>query len=333
MSAPRAVMEVGLDARVEVIEGLAAAATKSAPKDPAALRAWKALPRKHDAVRLFAAMTEKDWRHRTPAMIILDFGAPPDFEVVAHKDHYAEAGKDDAISRLLPALRDWAALPAVREYLDALPARHGAAAEKVRARLATAPYLEAVEAYLGLPLPHNYFFVVSPLARGVNGQNVLYRRAGAPCDIYSLSNLDAALTADPHDFRRTAWHEVCHTVVDDWTKAHAALFDPLSGLYALMTGRARFQYCGPPGWLHIVDEHLIRSICARLDAGLHGEARGTAGMERERKDGFALIGPVYEALKLYEKSRAKYPTLKDFYPVVGETLKKVAALKPAARGR
>lgn len=325
----RSTLTVGLDARVELIAALGAAAAPSAPADAAARRAWSALPRGHAACRLYASMTEKDWRHRTPAMIILDFGAPPALEVVAHKDHYANAGKDDAVSRLLPALRDFASMPATRAYLAALPARHRAAVAKVRARLARAPYQPAAEAYLGVPLPHDYAFVLSPLVRGVNCQNVLYRRPGGRCAIYSLSSLDAAAVGEPHDFQRTAWHEVCHTVVDGWTQEHAALFEPLAGLYALMTGRAKAQYCGPPGWLHMVDEHVIRAVCARLEAGLRGEDAGRRELEKQRREGFALIGPVYESLRLYERERARFPALRDYYPQLAAMLRRFAG----GRGR
>lgn len=260
-------------------------------------------------------------------MIMLDFGPPPALEVVAHKDHYANAGKHDAIARLLPALRDYAVLPATRAYLESLSSRHKTQLSSARRRLGRIRYWGAVEAYLGTPLRHDYFFVLSPLVAGVNGQNVLYRRPGGGCDIYSLSSLEAAAATGADEFRSTAWHELCHIVVDGWTKEHAALFEPLSGLYALMRGRARSQYCGPPGWLHMVDEHVIRAVCARLEAKRRGEAAGQRVMERERRDGFVLVGPVYETLRRYEATRDRHRCLRDFYPALAETL---ARLLPRA---
>lgn len=317
---------VGFDARVELIEGLAVAAGgRAGDKSAAVARARKALPKKHEAVKIFKTMTRADWRHRTPAMILMDFTAPPDLAVFAHKDHYANFGREDALSRLLPALRDYARLPAVIEYLGGLEKAHASELGKVRAIVQASDYLPAVEKYLGLPLPHRYFFVISPLIQGVNGQNVLYRRADKICDIYSMSSLSDALRSAPEDFSGTAWHEVCHTVVDNWTHEHGPQIDPHEGLYALMEGRAKTEYQGPPGWRHMVDEHIIRSTCARLAAITRGEEHGRRAMEKERKDGFMLIGSFYEGLRRYEASRERYKTLRDYYPEFAALLKRLAS--------
>jgi len=103
-------------------------------------------------------------------------------------------------------------------------------------------------------------------------------------------------------------------VVDDWTHAHGPAIDAHEGLYKLMEGRAKTEYQGPPGWRHMIDEHVIRSTCARLAGLARGEEHGTRAMEDERTDGFVLIGSFYEALRRYEGARAKYPTLRDYYP-------------------
>lgn len=317
---------VGFDARVELIEGLAVAAgTRDAEQGDAVARARAALPKDHEAVEVFRAMTRTDWRHRTPAMILMDFTAPPELAVAAHKDHYANAGKGDALARLLPALRSYAKLPKVAKYLAGLEAEHASELASVRATIEKADYARAVEAYLGLPLPHRYFWIVSPLVQGVNGQNVLYRRPDNVCDIYSMSSLKDALATGVAQFQDTAWHEICHTVVDDWTHAHGPAVDAHAKLYKLMEGRAKTEYQGPPGWRHMVDEHVIRSVCARLAALERGEDAGKKEMEDERKDGFVLIGSFYEALRRYEGDRKRWKTLGDFYPEFVALLSKLSA--------
>lgn len=315
---------VCIDPRVELIEGLAVAAgERSGEKDAAVVRAHKVLPKRHDAIRLFKAMTRADWRHRTPAMILMDFTAPPELAVFAFKDHYANFGKEDMLSRLLPALRDYARLPAVAEYLGGLEQAHASELTTVRALVASADYAPIVERYLGVPLPHRYFFVVSPLIQGVNAQNVLYRRPDGICDIYSMSSLRGALEADAEDFQDTAWHEICHTVIDGWTQQNGEAMKAFEPLYKLMRGRAQTEYQGPPGWLHMVDEHVIRAACARLTGLARGEDAGRAAMESERKAGFVLVGSFYEALRRYEADRGRYSTLRDFYPEFVELLRRL----------
>ncbi len=338
---------VGLDGRVELVAALEALTGRNPcpqgekSKDLDLVR--DALDAKHEAVALMKSMDEKAWRHRHPSLIILDFDLPPGLAVRRQKEHYANAGKADAVARLLPAARDFAALPAFGRWLKEAAKRHAAATAEIDGLIGQTDYLAPLEDYLGLPLPHRYRFAVSPLLHGSTPHNVLYRPERPEdeglCEIHSiighrrvvkgLADYDFELL----DFRRTAWHEVCHTVVDLWTQEHGAALEPLAGLYTLMTGLAKNKYDGPPGWLHMIDEHVIRAVCARLVTKVEGEAEGRDALEKERRDGFALIGPVHELLKVYEASRAAYPTLGDFYPRIAELLTRLhGGLSAAGRG-
>lgn len=326
---------VGLDGRVELVAALEALTGRNpCPKgeesEDLAL-ARKALDGKHEAVRLMKGMDEKAWRHRHPSLIILDFGDPPGLAVKRQKEHYANAGKDDAVARLLPAARDFAKGKKFTAWLAEARERHAPAAAQVESWIAESGYLAPLEAYLGLPLPHRYRFAVSPLLHGSTPHNVLYRpelpEDEGLCEIHSIvghRKIDDAKKPDfsfrISDFRRTAWHEVCHTVIDPWTQERRPVLDPLAGLYKLMTGLAKTKYDGPPGWPHMIDEHLIRSIVCRLIGQVEEEEAGVRAMEKERRDGFALIGPVHELLKEYEGRRGQYPTFRAFYPRVEELL-------------
>ena len=319
---------VSLDGRVELVAVLEALTGRNpCPKgeesDDLAL-ARKTLDARHDAVKLMKAMDEKAWRHRHPSLIILDFGQPPALSISRQREHYANAGKDDAVARLLPAARDFAAQPQFAAWLAASRERHAGAVAQVDSWIEESAYLKPVEDYLGLALPHRYRFAVSPLLHGSTPHNVLYRPEHPEdeglCEIHSIVGHRRVEQGEPDfsfkigDFRHTAWHEVCHTVIDLWTQERRAQLEGLSGLYRLMTGLAKAKYDGPPGWLHMIDEHIIRATTCRL-IGLHEDAEaGLKSLEKERRDGFALIGPVHELLKEYESSRGKYPTLRDFYP-------------------
>jgi hypothetical protein len=325
---------VGMDGRVELVAALEALTGRNPcpqgekSKDLDIVR--ESLDAKHEAVKLMKKMDEKAWRHRHPSIVILDFADPPGLEVRRQREHYANAGKDDAIARLLPAARDFAAQPAFMQWLLESCRRHGAAAAEVDGWIAKSDYLPPLEEYLGLALPHRYRFAVSPLLHGYTPHNVLYRpefpEDEGLCEIHSIVAHRRVQKGVPDfffelaNFRRTAWHEVCHTVVDLWTKERRPELEPLAPLYKLMTGLAKQKYDGPPGWLHMIDEHIIRATCARLVARVEGEAQGRTFLEKEKEAGFALIGPVHEALKEYERDRRGYKTLKDFYPKLVELL-------------
>ncbi len=340
---------VGVDDRVELVAVLEALTGRNpCPKgeESADLAlARKTFDAKHEAVRLMKGMDEKAWRHRHPSLIMLDFGAAPHFPIVRQKEHYLNAGKDDAVARLLPAARDFAARPAFAEWTAGVAARHAKAIAAIDGWVEESGYLAPLEEYLGLPLPHRYRFAVSPLLHGSTPHNVLYRperpEDEGVCEIHSITGHRSVEKGTPtfefrvSDFRSTAWHEVCHTVIDTWTLERRAGLEPLSGLYRLMTGLAKQKYDGPPGWLHMIDEHVIRAVTCRLIFRVEGEAPGRKALDKERADGFALIGPVHEILKEYEASRGTYPTLRDFYPRLEDLLRRLhgglSAARPGAR--
>lgn len=322
----------GLDRRIELIcavEAATGANPCSQGEESAALAlARAAVPAGHEAVSIFRAMRASDWRHRHPSLVVLDFSDPPELAPVESRDHYANAGKADAVSRLLPALRDLAGTPSVRRWLDEGEARHAQEVAVLRRAVTETRYLPPLADYLGVALPHEYRFIAAPLLHGSSPHNVLYPRPHG-ARIYSVSG-HVGVRRGRSDFshparelRHTAWHEVCHTVVDGWTQSHRARLEPLSPLYSLMSGRARAQYQGPPGWLHMIDEHVIRAVVARLVALVEGEALGRAVLEKERADGFALIGPVHELLREYEASRTAYPDLRSLYPRLIEMLERL----------
>jgi len=324
----------GLDRRVELICALeAAAGANPCPQgeEPEALAlARKAVPKRHEAVKLFQKMSAADWRHRHPSLVLLDLSDPPELVPLEQKDHYENAGREDAVARLLPALRDLAARPSLQEYLADAGARHAEAVAELRTAVESTDYLAPLEEYLGVPLPHEYRFIAAPLLHGPSPHNVLYARPPRAL-IYTICGHVNVRGGKPNfahpvrDLRRTAWHEVCHTVVDGWTQARRAELEPFAPLYARMTGRARDQYQGPPGWLHMVDEHVIRAVVARLSARVEGADAGRAALAREKEEGFALIEPVHDLLAVYEKQRGRYRDLRALYPRLLEVLETARA--------
>lgn len=280
---------------------------------------------KHAAVDLFAAMTPTDWRHRHPSLIMLDFSAPPELEVDAYQDHYSNQGRADALSRLLPALRDFAHQTDFMGFYASEQRFYHAILNAIRKPFETLGYLKPISDYLG-PLPrHRYHFLFSPLYHGPTKHNLLYKRPDDSFDIYSISGHsgllsgEARLAFQARGMLATAWHEVAHTLIDPITQKHGEALLRCSGLYGLMTGIARSRYQGPEGWLHMVDEHVIRAMTCRLAARAWGESAGRRALESERKSGFQLVGPLYELLLEYEAQRRRYRTIAAFYPRVVET--------------
>ncbi|MBI5629706.1 MAG: DUF4932 domain-containing protein [Elusimicrobia bacterium] len=324
-----AVLEV--DPKVElvaVLEGLAEAGPCAACGPSGYWERASALGREHEACRLFGAMGPGDWRHRHPALVILDFSPPPALEVSVSAGHYGRQAGQDPVSRLLPALRAFCREGGFQKFFDSERPFYESLLEPLRESLNRLDIEAPVFDYLGMRSTVRYHFILSPLYHGWAMHNVLHPGADGSWDIYTISGHSRVENGRPRaelkpDILINAWHEVCHTLVDRVTQSHRGALEPLSGLYALMSGTAKNKYQGPPGWLHMVDEHVIRAITARLAAARRGEEEGLLCLSREKKEGFALIGPVYEILKEYEAARGRYPCLADFYPRIIELLRRV----------
>jgi len=286
-------------------------------------RVLSALDRDHPACKLFARLTPQDWRNRHPSLIMLDVGVPPALEITANEGHYARQGDSDALSQFLAALRKFAAGGFVKFFAKE-KSFHERLLAMARGDFEAMDYQAPLREYLGMPSPHRYHFIVSPLYHGGAIHNLLYHRKDGAVDIYSISGHCQVAKGEPvpafsaKDMGYQAWHEVLHTVIDPITQSHKSVLEPLSGLYALMKGRAKDQYRGPQGWLHIIDEHVIRAMTARLTAVSFGEAAGSEKLVYEKSQGFALIGMVHQALLEYEADRKKFPTFRDFYPRIVE---------------
>lgn len=326
-------IEAVVDPRIELLAAVAAA-TGGNPCSVCAgsaylerLRSWA--DASHPAAVLFGKMTPADWRHRHPSLILMDFGLPPQLEVRAYRDHYLNAGKDDAVARFMRALRDLA----LRDDFMARFKREKCFYEELtscaQARWPGSACLEEVNAYLGLSKAVRYHFLLAPLYHGAVEHNVLYRRDDGSFDIYSVVGHTGVESGRPlfalstDELSGTVWHEVAHTVVDEVTQEHAEALMPLRPLYGLMSGLAREKYRGPGGWLHMVDEHVIRAVTSRLALRRGGEQAGRQALLGEKKEGFSLVGPVYELLGDYEAERGRYPTIKHFYPRIVELFRRL----------
>lgn len=282
----------------------------------------------HEAVALFRKMSDQDWRNCHPAIVILDFGLPPALEVVNNKEHYRTAGRGDALAEFLPQLREFARQSGFMSFFERERGSYEKFLRTIEKGFAGLNYLGPLQEYLGVDLPHRYHFVMSPLYHGENMHNVLHEGADGLFDIYSVNGHSsvasgrARLSFDRNGFLYTAWHEVSHTIIDAVTAQHGSLINPFAGLYERMANVARSRYQGPGGWLHIFDENLIRAICGRLATTRIGERFGRSSIAEEQAEGFVLVGPIAEALREYEADRARYRTIRDFYPRLLEVLER-----------
>ena len=118
------------------------------------------------------------------------------------------------------------------------------------------------------------------------------------------------------------WHEFSHSCANPLIDKYWNDFENLSFLHEPIKQSMAGQFYHD--WHSVVYEHLVRAITCRLAAGKYSEDFAEMNLSRlELGQKFIYTVPLISALKEYEKSRNKYPTLESFMPDIVRTMKSV----------
>ena len=107
-------------------------------------------------------------------------------------------------------------------------------------------------------------------------------------------------------------HEFAHTIVNPLAEDNA---ERVAGSAAKLEPiRQQMSRQAYQNWRTVVNEHIVRAIECRLALRRHGISAGMAKMNQEVKRSFTYVPGLVQALTRYEQDRARWPTLRDFYP-------------------
>lgn len=223
-----------------------------------------------------------------------------------------KAGGARALAQWVEAMRHLARdsnfaeeFPRLRPLLDAEVA-------EFRAMLGERRFVKTIEDYCDLPFPGSYRVHLSPFHAAGGVANVVTPRPDGSVTVDSIVGPEIRGAGVSFVSRRvpaTLWHELAHGVID-----------PLGDLYAprIQTSSAAFapiaSHCYGD-WRQCVKEHAVRAVMLRLLARYYGEDVAAEHLAWEGPH-YPYLKPMTERLKDYEKDRARWPTLADFYPVL-----------------
>lgn len=171
--------------------------------------------------------------------------------------------------------------------------------------------IKAHEDYHGAK--HGLKFHVVPLPLGLPTGGSYGPRMGS--DIYNFMGPRYNLA---YNVKYLVLHEFGHTFCNPVVEKHAALLAKYEGLYKGVENEMGAMAYG--NWLTVMRELLVRSVHARLILATEGRAAAGKFLQDEKDRGFVFIGDFYDLLGDYEKDRARYPTLNEFYPRLAAAL-------------
>lgn len=121
---------------------------------------------------------------------------------------------------------------------------------------------------------------------------------------------------------RLLWHEFAHSFANPAVEQYESQFEALNYLWEPVKEPMKSQ--AYHSWQSVIKEHLTESIACRMAALKFGEEAAELNYTRyQRGKNWMYLAPLISALKVYEKSRDKYPDINSFMPRIIEALKQI----------
>lgn len=283
----------------------------------------------HPAVALASGLSSAGAGFDLPAELVLRLSDPPDMYArePVPEGYLEAAGGEDGADRFVEALNDFTRACGFTAFLDAHRDDHAAFASQAESEALSSMSPKAVQAYVGAPMSARYYFALAPLLSERSAANFSLPQH----DRVEEVRLRPARWSQTHGYQfllnhfgSSLAHELVHTV----TNPLVANFDA-KGAKAPAGCNDRTG----TSWSGCIQEHLVYAVTLRILAQDLGEALYGEMVDLYKLRGFPYLGLLGERLKEYEADRARYRTLKEFYPrleaVFAESLPKEAPAEPS----
>ena len=192
-----------------------------------------------------------------------------------------------------------------------------------------ADLIAVFEEFTGSPAPARQEIVPSPLlAPGMFWDGLLRSEGTTGYDIIVVLSPVARPGKGPRfvwtPVMRDLWHEEGHALLDSWLDV-----EPSTGVLARagLSGKSLEDCYG--SWPQCVREHAAQGLAAAILGWARRGGRLPFYAEAAPKENLPLLPKVVERLRDYEGDRARYPTLRQFYPRLLEVLEAPASTATA----
>lgn len=267
----------------------------------------------HPAVLMNADPTMLGFSFGDRGQLLLRLSPPPKFSerLTIQYSLMDRAGGAENMRLWLKSLSDLSRASRFADIFAAEGKKLEPAVARFRAKENEQDYLGTMETYAGLPLLGTYAINLSPFHAPGGVANVVAELPDGTMEISSVIGPevnDAGIDFWSRRVPGTLWHESAHGVLDG-----------LGDLYADRIALSSAAYAGIGwdcygNWNQCVKEHVVRSVMIRLMAREISEESAEEQIRFEKEEHYPYLRAILEKLKIYEKERARYPTLADYYP-------------------
>ncbi|PIR15443.1 MAG: hypothetical protein COV48_14345, partial [Elusimicrobia bacterium CG11_big_fil_rev_8_21_14_0_20_64_6] len=283
----------------------------------------------HPAVRMNASPKMLAFNFSDRSQVLLRLSPPPALteRLTVQYSLIDRAGGKENLKKWLSALRDFSKSARFPELFAAEGARIEKATASFRDKEAKQDYLGTLERYAGLPLLGTYSVRLTPFQATGGVANGVSELEDGAMEIVSVIGPEIGETGEIDFWSRrvpgTLWHEASHGVLDGLGDLYA---DRISQSAAL---HDRIGWSCYGTWNQCVKEHIVRAVMIRLIARNISEEASEEQFRFEREEHYPYMRALLASLKAYEKDRAHYPTLADYYPRLLEAFPPAPPAEPA----
>ena len=276
----------------------------------------------HEAVRLTAGLDPSRFGYNMRAKVLIFCTPLPELDCAGVKQYYLDAiGGRAKLVRWADALRAFAKESRLLEHVGEFERMHARDLSRYEGSLRAIDPVGRIERYAGLPFHGRYRVMMSPfVSEGADVVGLDIVMPDGSWELVSGLSTDAfidSMFAAPS----LLWHELSHgtldTIVDLYWREVEERRDPA------------FDRCFGD-WHQCVKEHLNNAIASRLALQLpEGELEAERALRPSGE--FPHMKALIGGLEEYERSRAAYPSLVEFFPKLLEAFPRnpgAAALEP-----
>jgi len=270
------------------------------------------------AVQKSQELTNNGFDYDAPVALVLYFSNPPDFAQITPFSDYliSRVGSESVLKDFADKLRAFANGTNFMKFYNDHQKFYNRIQNNIIETIGDTNYTKLLEDYYG-EKKHSYNIVPAPLFNaGGYGPQV---QTSKGFDIFnvmgpmSYSNGDLSF-GNKEYMLYILLHEFSHSFINPVTTQYLTQINNSAALYLPI--KTQMQQQAYTNWETCVNEHLVRTVVARLSLQLRGETYKNMIINQEMNNGFIYIQKLDSLMVDYENNRNTYPTFESFYPQI-----------------
>ncbi|MBA4407650.1 hypothetical protein C0389_10275 [bacterium] len=272
----------------------------------------------HSAVQTSQSLTNSGFTYDAPVAFVLYHSNPPEFaQTTPYSDYLiTRAGGEANLKNFADKLRAFATETGFMKFFLSRQKFYNHIQNVFIKTIGDTNYIKYLEDYYG-EKKHSYNIIPTPLFHS-GGYGTQVQNSDL-IDIYNIPGPNSYANGelsfgDKNSILYILLHEFSHSFVNPVTEKNSTLINNSKALFEPI--KSQMQQQAYTTWSTCVNEHLVRTIVARIQLNLRGVVYKNLIINSEVSKGFIYIPRLDSLLEEYEKNRNLYPTFESFFPKI-----------------